>query len=221
MEILLYILGFVIVIYAQVKINQTYQQTSKERNETGISGVEVARKILDENGLEDIYVVQVSGTLTDHYDPSRSVIRLSKKVFEDDSIASLAVAAHECGHAIQKKEHYLFYQIRTFLVPVVNLVSFLGYFVLIISAFAGMMSYFLLGMMMLFATLTFQLVTLPVELDASKRAMKEIERLHLASKEELNSVKRMLQAAAMTYVASLVSTILNLIRLYFMAQDRN
>lgn len=221
MELLLYILGFVVVIYAQVKINQTYHQTKEIKNEKGLSGVEVARKILDVNGLESIYVVEVAAELTDHYDPARSVIRLSKDVFEKESIASLAVAAHECGHAIQKKEHYIFYQIRTFLVPVVNLVSYLGYFVLIISAFAGVMSYFLLGMMMLFATLIFQLVTLPVELDASKRAMKEIERLQLASSEELKDVKRMLQAAAMTYVAGLVSTILNLIRLYLMAQDRN
>lgn len=221
MEIILFILGIVVVIYAQSHIMKTYHETMRVRNEQMLSGQEVARKILDANGLEDIYVVQVSGELTDHYDPGRNVIRLSNHVFQDDSIASLAVAAHECGHAIQKKEGYLFYRLRSALVPVVNLVSYLGYFVIIISAFAGITAYLLLGMIMLLATLIFQLVTLPVEIDASKRGMEEIERLNLAKKEEMTNVSNMLKAAAMTYVASLASTILNLLRLIFIYQDRD
>lgn len=221
MEIILFILGIVVVIYAQSHIMKTYHETMRVRNEQMLSGQEVARKILDANGLEDIYVVQVSGELTDHYDPGRNVIRLSNHVFQDDSIASLAVAAHECGHAIQKKEGYLFYRLRSALVPVVNLVSYLGYFVIIISAFAGITAYLLLGMIMLLATLIFQLVTLPVEIDASKRGMKEIEKLNLAKKEEMTNVSNMLKAAAMTYVASLASTILNLLRLIFIYQDRD
>jgi len=200
---------------------KTYHETMRIRNEKMLSGQEVARKILDANGLEDIYVVQVSGELTDHYDPSRNVIRLSNHVFQDDSIASLAVAAHECGHVIQRKEGYLFYRLRSALVPVVNLVSYFGYFVIIISAFAGITAYLLLGMVMLLATLVFQLVTLPVEIDASKRGMEEIERLNLAKKEEMTNVANMLKAAAMTYVASLVSTILNLLRLIFMYRNRD
>ena len=221
MEIILFIIGIVVVIYAQSHIIKTYHETMRIRNEQMLSGQEVARKILDANGLEDIYVVQVSGELTDHYDPGRNVIRLSNHVFQDDSIASLAVAAHECGHAIQKKEGYLFYRLRSALVPVVNLVSYLGYFVIIISAFAGITAYLLLGMIMLLATLIFQLVTLPVEIDASKRGMEEIERLNLAKKEEMTNVSNMLKAAAMTYVASLASTILNLLRLIFIYQDRD
>lgn len=200
---------------------KTYHETMRIRNEKMLSGQEVARKILDANGLEDIYVVQVSGELTDHYDPSRNVIRLSNHVFQDDSIASLAVAAHECGHAIQRKEGYLFYRLRSALVPVVNLVSYFGYFVIIISAFAGITAYLLLGMIMLLATLIFQLVTLPVEIDASKRGMEEIEKLNLAKQEEMTNVSNMLKAAAMTYVASLASTILNLLRLIFMYRDRD
>ena len=200
---------------------KTYHETMRIRNEKMLSGQEVARKILDANGLEDIYVVQVSGELTDHYDPSRNVIRLSNHVFQDDSIASLAVAAHECGHAIQRKEGYLFYRLRSALVPVVNLVSYFGYFVIIISAFAGITAYLLLGMVMLLSTLIFQLVTLPVEIDASKRGMKEIEKLNLAKQEEMPNVSNMLKAAAMTYVASLASTILNLLRLIFMYRDRD
>lgn len=221
MEIILFIIGIVVVIYAQSHIMKTYHETMRIRNEQMLSGQEIARKILDANGLEDIYVVQVSGELTDHYDPGRNVIRLSNHVFQDDSIASLAVAAHECGHAIQKKEVYLFYRLRSALVPVVNLVSYLGYFVIIISAFAGITAYLLLGMIMLLATLIFQLVTLPVEIDASKRGMEEIERLNLAKKEEMTNVSNMLKAAAMTYVASLASTILNLLRLIFIYQDRD
>lgn len=221
MEIILFILGIIVVVYAQSHIMKTYHETMRIRNEKMLSGQEVARKILDANGLEDIYVVQVSGELTDHYDPSRNVIRLSNHVFQDDSIASLAVAAHECGHAIQRKEGYLFYRLRSALVPVVNLVSYFGYFVIIISAFAGITAYLLLGMVMLLATLVFQLVTLPVEIDASKRGMEEIERLNLAKKEEMTNVSNMLKAAAMTYVASLASTILNLLRLIFMYRDRD
>lgn len=221
MEIILFILGIIVVIYAQSHIMKTYHETMRIRNHKMLSGQEVARRILDTNGLEDIYVVQVSGELTDHYDPGRNVIRLSNHVFQDDSIASLAVAAHECGHAIQKKEGYLFYRLRSALVPVVNLVSYLGYFVIIISAFAGITAYLLLGILMLLATLIFQLVTLPVEIDASKRGMKEIERLNLAQKEEMPNIANMLKAAAMTYVASLASTILNLLRLIFIYQDRD
>lgn len=221
MEIILFILGIIVVVYAQSHIMKTYHETMRIRNEKMLSGQEVARKILDANGLEDIYVVQVSGELTDHYDPSRNVIRLSNHVFQDDSIASLAVAAHECGHAIQRKEGYLFYRLRSALVPVVNLVSYFGYFVIIISAFAGITAYLLLGMVMLLSTLIFQLVTLPVEIDASKRGMKEIEKLNLAKQEEMPNVANMLKAAAMTYVASLASTILNLFRLIFMYRDRD
>lgn len=221
MEIILFILGIIVVVYAQSHIMKTYHETMRIRNEKMLSGQEVSRKILDANGLEDIYVVQVSGELTDHYDPSRNVIRLSNHVFQDDSIASLAVAAHECGHAIQRKEGYLFYRLRSALVPVVNLVSYFGYFVIIISAFAGITAYLLLGMIMLLSTLIFQLVTLPVEIDASKRGMEEIERLNLAKKEEMPNVANMLKAAAMTYVASLASTILNLLRLIFMYRDRD
>lgn len=221
MEIILFILGIIVVVYAQSHIMKTYHETMRIRNHKMLSGQEVARRILDTNGLEDIYVVQVSGELTDHYDPGRNVIRLSNHVFQDDSIASLAVAAHECGHAIQKKEGYLFYRLRSALVPVVNLVSYLGYFVIIISAFAGITAYLLLGILMLLAILIFQLVTLPVEIDASKRGMREIERLNLAQKEEMPNIANMLKAAAMTYVASLASTILNLLRLIFIYQDRD
>ena len=221
MEIILFILGIIVVVYAQSHIMKTYHETMRIRNEKMLSGQEVARKILDANGLEDIYVVQVSGELTDHYDPSRNVIRLSNHVFQDDSIASLAVAAHECGHVIQRKEGYLFYRLRSALVPVVNLVSYFGYFVIIISAFAGITAYLLLGMVMLLSTLIFQLVTLPVEIDASKRGMKEIEKLNLAKQEEMTNVANMLKAAAMTYVASLASTILNLLRLIFMYRNRD
>lgn len=221
MEYILFIIGFIVVIYAQYRITNVYHNTANIKNSKLLSGQEVARKILDANGLESIYIVQIGGELTDHYDPGRNVIRLSSRVFQDDSIASLAVAAHECGHAIQKKEGYLFYRLRSALVPIVNLVSYLGYFVLIISLFAGITTYLLLGMIMLLATLVFQLVTLPVELDASKRGMEQIQKLCLIEDTEMNSVSQMLKAAAMTYVASLISTVLNLLRLLIMINRRD
>ena len=221
MELILFFAGIIIVIYAQSRIASTYKETKEITNQKQVSGQEVARKILDANGLEDIYVVEVRGELTDHYDPSRNVIRLSHTVFQDDSMASCAVAAHECGHAIQKKEGYFFFRLRSFLVPVVNLISYMGYFVIVISLFAGLTTYLFLGMIMLVCSLIFQLVTLPVEFDASKRGMKEIERLSLASKEEMNGVEKMLKVAAFTYVASFISTILNLLRLLIMYDDRN
>ena len=221
MEYILFIIGFIVVIYAQYQITNVYHNTANIKNSKLLSGQEVARKILDANGLESIYIVQIGGELTDHYDPGRNVIRLSSRVFQDDSIASLAVAAHECGHAIQKKEGYLFYRLRSALVPIVNLVSYLGYFVLIISLFAGITTYLLLGMIMLLATLVFQLVTLPVELDASKRGMEQIQKLSLIEDTEMNSVSQMLKEAEMTYVESFISTLLNLLRLLIMINRRD
>ena len=159
--------------------------------------------------------------MSDHYDPSRKTVRLSPVVFRENTIASIAIAAHECGHAIQDKENYTFMRIRASLVPVVNLVSYAGYFAMIISIFMGAMQYLMVGILMELATVVFQLVTLPVEFDASKRALKEIEELNLVSKEELDGAKKVLSAAAFTYVASALAAILQLLRLLIMYGNRN
>lgn len=221
MTILLSVVSLFVVIWAQTKVSGAYHKYKLIRNEKKMSGAEVARAILDANGLEDIYVVETKGELTDHYDPSRKVIRLSTGVFHGETIAAMSVAAHEVGHAIQDKEAYRMMRIRSSLVPFVNLISYLGYFGILISLFAGLTGYLMVSMVVLIATLLFQLVTLPVEFDASKRAEKQLEGLMLASKEELPQSHDMLNAAAMTYVASLLSNILNLLRLVIMTQDRD
>lgn len=207
----LIVIGFFIVLYAQMRISSAYHKYLLKENHLKINGCEVARKILDKNGLDSIYVVEVKGTLTDHYDPSRKVVRLSTEVFHGTSIASLAIAAHECGHAIQDKENYTFMRVRAALVPVVNFISYLGYFSLIVSIIGGLTGYIKLSILILLATIIFQLITLPVEFDASKRAKREVEQLKLSN--SIEDVADMLQAAAFTYVASLISSILSLLRL--------
>lgn len=220
LTILCFITSFVVVLFAQIKINNAYSKYKRISNVKKISGSEVARTILDANGLDNIYVVETKGNLTDHYDPTRKVVRLSSEIFHGDSIASLSVAAHECGHAIQDKENYTFMRIRSMLVPVVNLVSYLGYFGIIIGLLAGISGYLMIGIITLVVTIIFQLITLPVEFDASKRAHNELIKLNLINSEEASGVNSVLSAAAFTYVASLLSTLLNLLRLILMFSSR-
>lgn len=221
LTIFIAIIGFVIVLFSQISISSNYNKYKRIRNNKKISGQEVARMILDKNGLTDVHVVSVNGNLADHYDPTRKVVRLSNEIFDGTSIAALSVAAHECGHAIQDKDNYTFMRIRSVLVPFVNFVTYLGYFSLIISLIAGITGYLIVGILILLATLLFQIVTLPVEFDASNRAQKQLISLQLVDKEEQNCVHNMLRAAAMTYVASVISTLLNLLRLIIMFNDRD
>lgn len=219
--VILSVIAFVVVIAAQININSNYSKYKKKSSRKGYTGQEVARKILDANGLNDIYVVEVKGELSDHYDPSRKVVRLSSDIFHGNSIASISVAAHECGHAIQDNVGYTFMKIRSMLVPVVNLVSYLGYFGLIISIFAGITGYIKISILVLAATLVFQLVTLPVEFNASKRGKEELSKLGIASSDEADDCAKMLNSAALTYVASLASTLINILRLVIMLSNRD
>ena len=215
------ILGFIIVIWAQINVTGNYKKYLKYSFKTKMTGQEVARKILDANGLKDVYVVETKGELTDHYDPSRKVVRLSTSIFHEDSISSVGVAAHECGHAIQDKEGYSFMRIRSALVPFVNLVTYLGYFGLFISIFAGLTGYLKISILVLAVTILFQLVTLPVEFDASKRAKEQLISLGLIDDTEHEQVSRVLFAAALTYVAGLISNLLQLLRLVLLLNDRD
>lgn len=219
--LLLALVSFMIVIGAQVYLTSTYNENKKRRNSKGLTGCEVARKLLDSNGLDNIYVVETKGELSDHYDPSRKVVRLSSDIFHGESIAALAIAAHECGHAIQDKENYSFMRIRGALVPFVNLVTYMGYFGLIISLFAGITGYLMISMGLIVIALIFQLITLPVEFDASKRALAQITDLGLVDSSEKGASEKVLKAAAYTYVASLISLILDLLRLVIMTRDRD
>lgn len=219
--IFLAVIGLIVVIAAQIGISSNYSKYKNKKNSQNLSGQEVARKILDQHGLKDIHVVSVSGNLTDHYDPTRKVVRLSSDIFNGTTIAAMAVAAHEVGHAIQDQENYSFMRIRSSLVPFVNFVTYLGYFAIFVSLFAGMMGYFIIGILVLLATLLFQAITLPVEFDASKRAQIELDKMNLVSSEDQEGIHNMLRSAAMTYVASVISTLLSLLRLILMFRNRN
>ena len=217
----LFIIGLIIVLYAQIKINSTYGKYKNIKLNKNITGQEVARMILDSNGMNNIHVVETQGELTDHYDPRRKVVRLSKQIFHDNAIASVAVAAHEVGHAIQDKENYIFMKIRSILVPIVNFITYIGYIVAFISLLAGITGYLKVSIIIILAALLFQLVTLPVEFDASKRGREQLVKLGIIDGSEEKGVKKMLDAAAFTYVASFISSLLNLLRLIIMLRDRD
>lgn len=212
-------LGIIITIIAQIFVSSSYSKYKKVQNKNGMTGFEVARKILDENGLQDIHIVEIQGNLTDHYDPTRKVVRLSSEVFNGSSIASTSVAAHECGHAIQDKDNYTFMRIRGKLVPIVNLSSKLGYLAIIIGIIFSLFDLAIFGIVLLLAMLLFEIVTLPVEFDASNKAGIQIDKLNLLEEKEKNQSKSMLKAAAFTYVASLVTTLLEIFRLFLLATN--
>ena len=221
LTIFIAIIGFVIVLFSQISISSNYNKYKRIRNNKKISGQEVARMILDKNGLTDVHVVSVNGNLTDHYDPTRKVVRLSNEIFDGTSIAALSVAAHECGHAIQDKENYTFMRIRSALVPFVNFVTYLGYFSLIISLIAGITGYLIVGILILLATLLFQIVTLPVEFDASKRAQEELQKCGLIEKQDTKGATKVLKAAAFTYVAGFLASALQIARLLLISRNRD
>ena len=215
------ILGIIIVLWAQVNINSNYKKYKQVKVKTGLSGQEVARRILDTNGLQNVHIVETQGELTDHYDPKRKVVRLSHTIFHEDTISSVGVAAHECGHAIQDKEGYTFMRVRSALVPFVNFTSYLGYFGLLVSFVGGLTGYLKLSILVLLVTVLFQLVTLPVEFDASKRAKEQLVQLGLIDSDEHDQVSKVLSAAAMTYVAGLISNLLQILRLVILLNGRD
>lgn len=217
---LLIIISILITTISQILVSLSYSKYKKILNNKDLSGFDVARKILDNNSLNDIMVLETKGNLTDHYDPQRKTIKLSTDIYHGSSIASAAVAAHECGHAIQDKEKYAPMRIRNKLVPFVNICTRIGYIAITIGV---IFSYTLIeiGIILLLAMLLFQLITLPVELNASKRALKQLEKLSILDNEEKSSAKSMLFAAAFTYIASLLSTLLEILRYILIFTDRD
>lgn len=210
---LLYLLALIIPLIAQIYISFCYDKYKKIENKNKLSGFEVARKILDKNGLKDIYVVETKGNLTDHYDPRRKTVKLSESVFHGNSIASMAVAAHECGHAIQDKEGYFFMKLRSFIFPIVSFGTKFAYVVLLIGLIANLMDLVWAGIILVGLGLLFQIVTLPVEFNASKRALTEIENIYSLERFDMDGAKTMLTAAALTYVAGVLSSALEILRL--------
>ena len=217
----LIVVGLIITMAADIYLQSTYYKMKKIKNQKGLTGGEVARQILEKNHLENVYVVETRGVLSDHYDPRQKVVRLSPDIYNGTSIASLAVAAHEVGHAIQDKEDYFFMRFRAFLVPLVNFGSKFGYIAVLLGIIFGVMNLAWAGVGLLLLILLFQLVTLPVEFDASHRAKVQLNQLKLTEGKESNSVLKMLKAAAFTYVASLVTTIMEILRLVLQIIGQN
>lgn len=215
------LIAALITIVAQGFVSGSYNKYSKIRTKRGMTGREVARYILDKNDLENIDVVEVSGHLTDHYDPSSKVVRLSSNIYNGSSVASVSVASHECGHAMQDKDGYLFMRVRSSLVSVVNFSSYAGYVAIMLGIVASSFNLIWIGIILEMAILLFQIVTLPVEINASRRALKEIESANFLSDNEFGMGKMMLISAALTYVASVANALLQILRLILLYGRRD
>lgn len=212
---LLLFIGMIIMMIAQATVSSNYSKYLKMPSSRGYTGQMVARKILDENGLQNVRIEMVQGKLADHYDPKNQVVRLSAAIHNSTTIAAIAVSAHECGHALQHAEGYKPLLVRSSMIPVVNFSQSIGWIVLMIGLLFGSFGLSSLGIIMLSAILIFQLITLPVEFDASSRAIRILENGFISSDESMG-VKKMLNAAAMTYVAAVISTFLSLARIILM-----
>jgi len=214
--------GLILGIYAQIKLSSTYNKYTNVGTASGLTGAQAAREILDQADLHDVPVEEVGGHLTDHYDPTKKALFLSSENFHGNSIAAVGVAAHESGHALQHKAAYAPLHLRMALVPITQFAS-VAWQGIIIAGFVFGMFYKLLGIAIAIFTITtfFQLVTLPVEFDASRRAKQQLVRLGLVHGEESVGVSKVLSAAAMTYVAAMVSSVLTLLQFVLMARDRD
>ncbi|WP_414698659.1 zinc metallopeptidase [Peptacetobacter sp. AB845] len=209
-------------MYAQFKVSSTTNRFFRIKSRSGYNGQETAERILAANGIRDVRVVPIRGTLTDHYDPRKKVLRLSEEVYYGTSITSVAVAAHECGHALQHAYGYKPLEIRGAIVPVVNFASSLSWILIFVGLFfSGNNTMLQLGILMFSATVIFQLVTLPVEFNASKRALFQLQDLGIVDSGEARDSRKVLSAAAMTYVAAALTAILQLARLLLIANNRD
>ncbi len=220
MDTILILLIIIIPLLAQLKIQSSYNRYKRVENNKKKSGFEVAREILDKNGLEDIYIVEIKGELTDHYDPTKKVVRLSTDIFHGETIAAAAVAAHECGHAIQDKESYTFLKIRSAIYPVVNVATSISYYIILIGFLMQAFQLIYLGIALTCCGLLFQVVTLPVEFDASRRALEKLQDYKIVDNSEFAGAKEVLTAAALTYVAGVLASMLQIFRLILAAKDR-
>ncbi|WP_246942153.1 zinc metallopeptidase [Bacillus pinisoli] len=211
--IIYFALIIIIPLFAQMKVKSAYKKYSKVTASSGMTGAQVARKILDDNGLYHVGVEETPGTLSDHYDPRSKTVRLSTNNYYGNSIAGAAVAAHEVGHAIQDQQEYAFLRFRHALVPVANIGSNFSWILILIGFFASISGLVLLGIVFMAAAVLFQLVTLPVEFDASNRAMNEIVSAGIIRNDEERETRKVLNAAALTYVAAALVAVLELVRL--------
>jgi len=216
----LVLIGFLLASFASMGVQSAFNKYSKVKSSRHYTGKDAARKILDENGLYSIRVENISGNLTDHFDPSANVIRLSDSTYNSDSVAAIGVAAHEAGHAVQHAQGYVPIRIRNSIVPAVNLCSTLAMPLFIIGLLLGMVNLANVGIILFSAALIFQIVTLPVEFDASRRAIKILDNSAMLDEDELSGAKKVLFAAAMTYVAAVLASALQILRLVLLNNSR-
>ena len=220
---ILVIIGIVICMAASARVNRTFARFSTVRSRARMTGKEAAEEILRRNGIYDVRVIHIPGNLTDHYNPGKKTLGLSDTVYNSASVAALGVAAHECGHAVQHATGYVPLSLRGALVPVANLGSALSWPFIIFGLFLnGQSSAFFinLGILLFSAAVLFQIVTLPVEFNASRRAVRVLESTGMLYPDEVGEVKQVLRAAALTYVASAASMLLQLLRLFIITGGR-
>ncbi|MBR4830497.1 MAG: zinc metallopeptidase [Bacilli bacterium] len=210
---LCFYVALAITALASIILRIVNRKYSAIENEKGVTGYEVAKRILSNNGLDDIKIGQIGGSLTDYYNNSTREIRLSNSVYDEKTIAAIAVAAHECGHALQYKEGYGPIRVRNGVAKIASIGNTIGYIALAIGFLASITGLVYIGVALMFFAIFFQLVTIPVEFDASRRARKELIRLGLIDESETKGVKKMLHAAGFTYIAGLLSSILEIFRL--------
>ncbi len=211
--IILVLIGAIISGIASMNVQRTYKKYSKLRNSRGITSNQVAEHILHAAGIYDVRIERIRGNLTDHYSPNEKVLRLSDAVYGQTSVAALGVAAHECGHAIQHQQGYAPLKLRSASVPLANIGSWISWPIILIGLLIGYTPLAEVGVFLFTFVVVFQLITLPVEFDASARALRILEQDHILEGEEHVGATKVLKAAAMTYVAALFATILQLLRL--------
>lgn len=217
---LLVLIGSLLMMYAQIKVNSAYKRYEKVPNSRGITGAMVAREILDQNGLGDVEINMVKGKLSDHYNPGKKTVNLSSGIYNGTSIASLAVAAHECGHAIQHLVGYKPLVFRNAILPLCNVGQYLGWIAVLVGLLMSNSGIAWIGVILMSGILLFQIVTLPVEFDASSRALQILKANYLTG-DEYSGAKSMLSAAAFTYVAGMLATVLSLLRIVLIIVGNN
>lgn len=219
---ILVIIAAIFSIWASMRVNSTFNKYSKVRSMTGMTGAQAAQRLLNQAGIYDVTIEQVRGNLTDHYDPSSKVLRLSDATYGSASVAAIGVAAHECGHAIQHQEGYTPLKLRSALVPAANIGSRLGIPIIILGLIFGSGGLLVqVGIWVFSLAVLFQLVTLPVEFNASGRAVRLLDQYGILAGNEVGECRKVLNAAALTYVAAAAASILQLLRLVLLFGNRN
>ncbi len=213
--------GLLLAMYAQAKVSSTYNRYKKVTSHSGYTGAQFARKMLNDNGLYDVTITQISGRMSDHYDPRANQVRLSAEVYNGTSIASLGIAAHEVGHAVQHATNYFPLTVRNLVVPVTNFSSSIYMLFIFIGIIMNSFSIIQFGIMLFAVIVIFQVITLPVEFNASRRAIATLGGDGVLDAEELSGAKRVLGAAAMTYVAAMVTAVLQLLQLLMVFGGHN